>query len=196
MHIARAKKNGGYAGSEKIAYRLVRASPSIHWMIVLHADGQYPPALLEQFLQCTDENTAMVYGVRSKRTFGKQEETPGITYFFIKALSLLESAITGCWCREWHTGYVMYNRTLIEAVDLDRLTATQHIDGHMMFLAHKFGMPIKSLNIYKRYKDFQKFGGWGRIRYVLQVFKLMLQFRFTKKLPPQGNASNLEYDWM
>ena len=48
VQVVQPPENLDYAGSQKLAYKLALQSPSVEWVIMLHGDGQYPPALLNE----------------------------------------------------------------------------------------------------------------------------------------------------
>lgn len=186
--FVRSKSNLGYAGSQKLAYRLALESESIKWVIMLHGDGQYPPELLDRYVPYFDTNNGLVYGYRSKRHFPDQEETPFLSALAIKMLSVIESIVTGYNRSEWHTGFMMHSTRFLRRVDLDALTSTPHIDGHLLFAAGVLEENVASFPIYKRYKALQAFEGKARRRYVFDVLRLMFLFRkekavFLKKEP-------------
>lgn len=178
--IVRPDENLGYAGSQKLAYHLATKHAAIEWVLMLHGDGQYPAELVPTFLGKRDKEYASVYGYRSKSHFPEEEETPFSTNFIIKALSTIESFITGYRRKEWHSGFVMYNVGFLRQLNLNNLTTTPHIDGELMFLAGALKNQALGIPIYKRYKSLTAFEGWGRIKYVFQVIGLMFLFRARK----------------
>ena len=171
--VIRTSENRGYAGSQKLAYRLVRRCPGVEWVIMLHGDGQYEPDLMKKFLPYTSGTTAIVYGARSKRLFPRQEETPWLTWAIIKGLSLLESIATGYPRLEWHSGFVMYRTHFLRRVNLESITSTRHMDGHLLFAAGFLHEPVQNVRIYKRYLGLEAFEGAAKKRYVLHVIQLM-----------------------
>jgi glycosyltransferase involved in cell wall biosynthesis len=180
IYLITLPQNLGYAGSQKFAYRLVLENRNIRWVIMLHGDGQYPPVLLNNFLAYVNSQYAIVYGYRSKLRFGQLEETPLIAYLTTKLLSALESLATGYRRKEWHSGFVMYSRRFLERLNFDALTNTMHIDGHLLFAGGVLGEPTLGIPIFKRYRDFESFRGLARIKYVGEVFRLIIRFRLTK----------------
>ncbi len=190
ISIVRTRENLGYAGSQKLAYQLACASPSVRWVMMLHGDGQYDPELLKGYLPLLSSPIGLAYGYRSKSKFGKREETPLSTWFLIKSLSLVESLVTGEWRREWHTGFVMYSTRFLNKVSFREITNTPHIDGHLLFSAGVMGYSIAAVPIYKRYKELNAFEGWARIIYVFSVLKLMFEFRLAKNRLKNSEADN------
>lgn len=173
--VIRSEENLGYAGSQKAAYTLLRDLPSVEWVLMVHGDGQYEPALVSRMLPVMQSDADLAYGVRSKRE--PNEETPWKTYLVIKILSLIESLITGHFRKEWHSGFVMYRTRFLKRVNLRALTSTPHIDGNLLFVAGLIKAKIQPVTIYKRYKELTAFEGAERRKYVMNVFKLMWSFR-------------------
>lgn len=189
IRLVRTEKNLGYAGSQKLAYKMALASPSVKYIAMLHGDGQYDPELLNHFLPHADGPDAVVYGYRDRKAYPDREETPLTTYAIIKTLSVIESAITGVHRKEWHTGFVMYATEFLARLDLDAMTSTPHIDGQMLFLSGALREKVRDIPIYKRYRELDAFSGLARIVYVLNVFRLLLQFRLKRVLPLRGSQS-------
>lgn len=178
--VVRSESNLGYAGSQKLAYKLALQSESVEWVIMLHGDGQYPPELLDRYIPFLDSKNGIVYGYRSRKHFPDKEETPSLSALTIKTLSVLESIVTGYNRLEWHTGFLMHSTRFLSQVDLDALTSTPHIDGHLLFAAGVLREDVAAIPIYKRYKLLQAFEGAARRRYVLDVLRLMFLFRKKK----------------
>ena len=186
IQVIQTQENLGYSGSQKLAYSLALTSQITKKVIMLHGDGQYPPELLDVFTPYIESDHGLVYGFRDKSTFPEIEETPAFTYRIIKGLSALESFITRHRRKEWHTGFVMYSREFLEQLDFEALTDTYHIDGHIQFASGEFGIDVKAISIWKRYKNYEQLKGLNRITYIFHVLRLMVQFRiqgFSKKNP-------------
>ena len=186
------KNNLGYAGSQKLAYNYFLQHTRLSHILMLHGDNQYDPTFISEFSQYSHYD--VVSGVRSKRKYFKQDETPWIAYFIIKTLSLIESTVLNTPLFEWHSGYVMYSRNFLERINWHKITSVPHIDGHLLFVAHSLKMQIKTIKIYKRYKNLVAFEGLSRLKYVANVFKLMHHFRFTS--PSQYSLGDKKSSWV
>ena len=196
VQVIQPESNLGYSGSQKLAYSIALNSQITQKVNMLHGDGQYPPELLEVFAPYIDSNHGIVYGFRDKATYPHIEETPTGTYRIIKALSALESFVTGHSRKEWHTDYVMYSREFLEQLDLEALTDTYHIDGHIQFVSGEFGTNVKAISIWKRYKNYEQLHGLNRMTYIFHVMRLMVQFRikgFSKKNPGTNLLETLPF---
>lgn len=180
LKLIRISKNIGYAGSQKLAYSLIRRSAAVRWVIMLHGDGQYPSELLSKFVSFTDSKFGLIYGYRSKLSYRRLDETPLPTWAAIKLLGALESVVTGIARKEWHTGFNMYSVEFLRKLPLNEMTDTYHIDGQISFLAGALDELVFSIPIYKRYKGFDSFSGIGRAKYVFDVLRLMFEFRINR----------------
>ena len=178
IHLIQPDFNLGYAGSQKLAYKIALDSSSVQHVIMLHGDGQYPPELLTDFLPYTRTKYGIVYGFRDKSSYPDKEETPQVTYWIIKLLSYFESLVTGFKRKEWHNGFVMYSREFLSKVNLSALTDTYHIDGHIQFVAGELDEYVSAIPIWKRYKNYQQLKGLNRLTYIFHVLGLMVKFRF------------------
>ena len=195
-NVVRPVRNIGYAGSQKFAYQLALQFSAAQWVIMLHGDGQYAPELLERLTPFFSSDYGIVCGYRSKRRCGEKEETPLFAFLVITFLSVLESLLTMCFRREWHSGFVMHSRRFLSEIEISELTDTRHIDGQMLFAASVVGEKVKEVPIYKRYKGYAEFAGWERIKYVIHVLTLAVSFRFRAGRIPYVSRSTtpLLYD--
>lgn len=179
--------NLGFAGSQKLAYRLAIDSGRVEWVMVLHGDGQYASELTRDLVPFLDSRFGIVYGFRDKALYGRREETPFTSYLAIRWLSRLESLITGFDRREWHSGFVMHSVRFLRRLDLDRLTPSMHIDGHLLFAAGCLGEPVTGIPIFKRYREYEGLAFLVRLRYVANLTREMVRFfRSRRQLPLAG----------
>lgn len=181
VHLIQPPRNLGYAGSQKLAYKIAVRSPSVEKVIMLHGDGQYSPELLKLFVPLLDSTYGVVYGFRDRRAFPSHEETPRGSYMTIKVMSAVESYLTGVRRKEWHTGFVMYGREFLSRVDLDNLTSTPHIDGNLLFVSGLLDESVLAVPIWKRYRGYKSFAGLRRPKYLFDVFSLIVRFRLNNR---------------
>lgn len=179
--VVRCKTNLGYSGSQKLAFSLIRDQFEGAGVVMLHADGQYPPEFVPKMFASLEAGADVVYGVRSRKAFGDLEETPLKVRTAMAALNKLESLMTGCAeIKEWHSGYVGYRTSFLRRINLQAITDTKHIDGNMLFAAHAVGARIEPLHIYKRYKKYDGFVGPEAYLYIWHCLSLMAQMPRTK----------------
>lgn len=197
VYLIKPKNNLGYAGSQKLAYSIAVRSGVIRQVIMLHGDGQYSSDLIKSFEPYFTKEYALVNGYRDKKIYPGKEETPLKTYIIIKFLSILESLLTGIKQKEWHSGFVMYATSYLKKLPLDKLSPTPHIDGEFLICADILKEKTFSIPIYKKYKDLTAFEGLGRIMHVLNVFKIIFNYRLTlyHKLLKGNPASLLDVNY-
>ena len=197
IHLIKTKENLGYAGSQKLAYSLITRSTVVEHVIMLHGDGQYDPSLMKKFLPLIEKSYGVIYAYRDKSLFRDKEETPIVTYLIIKILSWLENFLTGFNIKEWHNGFVLYQNDFLRKIPLQLLSDFPHIDGELIIVAGILQEKTTSIPIYKRYKDHAPFQGFGRIKHVLTVFKVIYRFRrkYYHRILKDGNPSEVSYDF-
>ncbi len=174
------KDNLGYAGNQKRCFDYLMHS-DFEYMIMLHGDGQYPADLLKKIIPELKNNLDIVYGYRDKKIY-KIDETPYSTYLIIRTLDFMENFILNLKINEWHSGFVAYSKKFIKSIKLEKLTDTRHIDGNILFIASIKNINILGIPIYKLYKGFEQFHGFGAIKYVFNVISLMFHFRFKRNI--------------
>lgn len=197
INLIRTRKDIAYAGSQKLAYSLACQSSGVQYVVMLHGDGQYPPSLLKEFLAQGNRNYAIINGFRDKGYYPDKEETPLETYLVIKFLSWLENLATGCSQKEWHSGFVMYKKEFLKMIPLQLLSNMPHIDGEFLLCAEILGEETMSIPIYKKYKDCEAFPMPGRIKHVINVFKIIFKFRtgYYRVILKKRMASNINFDF-
>jgi hypothetical protein len=72
----------------------------------------------------------------------------------------------------------MYKKSFLRAVNFKNITKTMHIDGHLLFAAGKLNKSVRSVPIFKRYKNYPALSPTARISYVFDVLMLMPKFHF------------------
>lgn len=180
LTLLRSPSNSGYAGSQKLAYRYIRSFLRPDAVVMLHADGQYPAALLGGFKEALRNGADVAYGFRSPSHFGCLEETPLKARLAMALLNRMECVATGrSEVREWHSGYVGYSLRFLDKVNFDAVTSTRHIDGNLLFAASSLGFKLSAIPIYKRYKAYKGFTGVPAYLYILQCLALMCTMRRT-----------------
>lgn len=174
------KDNVGYAGNQKRCFEYLINS-DFEYMIMLHGDGQYTADLLKKIIPELNDDLDIIYGYRDKKTY-KIDETPYSTFLIITALNFMENFILNLKIKEWHSGFVSYSKKFIQSIRTDKLTDTRHIDGNILFIGSIKRNKIRAVPIYKLYKGFEQFQGFGAIKYVFNVISLMFHFRSKKNI--------------
>lgn len=147
------ERNKGYAQAQKTGFSYaLKQGADIG--VLLHSDGQYAPEELPRLLAPLENDEAdLVQGSRMLDGGALKGGMPMYKYIANKSLTALENICFGLKMAEYHSGYMLYSRRLLESFDFHRLSDTFHFDGEMILMASKHKMRIKQLGIPTRYAD-------------------------------------------
>jgi glycosyltransferase involved in cell wall biosynthesis len=140
-------RNLGYARTQKCGFReaLDHAATAV---IVLHADGQYPPESLEDVLAPVLGGEAdVVLGSRVLDGGATRRGMPLYKWIANRALSFLENRCYGLALSEYHTGMMAYSRRALEILPWEFVSDTFHFDGEMAMLAGRRGLRVREVPI-------------------------------------------------
>lgn len=179
--LLKCKKNYGLAGSQKLAFEFFLSNTTCENLIILHGDGQYDPIQVNLFKPFFETDYKIVQGKRSKKIFGKKEQTPLVAYITIKLLNIYENLICGTNFDEWHSGFVYYKRSFIEKLPIFNLISSPHIDGNILYIAKLLKEKVVSVNIYKTYKGEHNYNKIYILKYFFSIFYLPFYFILKNK---------------
>ncbi len=153
VEVVHHEQNRGYGGALK--YGLARGYElGFDVFPVVHSDGQYAPHLaLELCRPIEAGETEIVQGSRM-RGGGAKEAMPYWTrYLPNRILTTIENAAFGTRVAEFHSGYMVFSRRLLEMVPYRDLQDNYNFDAEMMIMAHLCGIPIVEHPIPTKYDD-------------------------------------------
>jgi hypothetical protein len=78
---------------------------------------------------------------------------PGFRYFANRALTSLENLAFGTNLAEFHSGYMLYSRSLLESLPFESLQDNFNFDAEMILLAHLAGFPCHEVAIPTHYGE-------------------------------------------
>ena len=195
INLLKNKKNYGYAGSQKIAYSLLREQKSVKNIIMLHGDGQYVPKLINKFKEYLDSNYSIVQGYRNKKIYPYEDQTPLIPYYIIKLLNFYENIIFNLSIKEWHSGFVMYNKNFLQNIQIDTLINTPHIDGNILYVSKLLNAKVLTIPIYKKYKKKNNYNFLMMLKYLLSVIYLPFLFMINSKKYIGRKKTIIKYEY-
>jgi len=154
VRLINQDRNRGYAQAQKTGFKIA-LDEGADIVALLHADGQYAPELLPQLLAPLEAGEAdLVQGSRMMRRLDALKGGMPIHRWLGNVfLTGLENLVYGMKMGEYHSGYMLYNRRLLETVPYQKLSDTFHFDGEMLFVAAKKGMRIREIPIPTHYGD-------------------------------------------
>jgi glycosyltransferase involved in cell wall biosynthesis len=151
--VSRSPRNLGYARAQKRGLRHALAHEASA-VVILHADGQYPPEALPDLLAPIERGEAdVVLGSRVLDGCALQRGMPLYKYVANRALSWFENRCYGLSLSEYHTGMMAYSREALDSLPFEAVSNTFHFDGEMAMLAGRRGLRIAEVPIAHRYGD-------------------------------------------
>lgn len=163
--------NRGYGGAQKtgLHHGLDNGGDAF---AVVHADGQYAPEKVLELMEPILQGEAdIVQGSRFLAGGAREGGMPLHRYLANRALTTMENLAFGTRMAEFHSGYMLYSRSLLEAVPFDQLQNNYNFDAEMLLLAHLAGKRCRELPIPTRYDD--EVSSLNPIPYGLNVLRMI-----------------------
>jgi glycosyltransferase involved in cell wall biosynthesis len=145
--VLRNEQNLGYARTQKRAFRHA-LEHGAQVIVLLHADGQYPPESLRDVLAPLMAGEAdVVLGSRVLDGGARRRGMPQYKWIANRALSFVENRCYGLTLSEYHTGMMAYARRALETLPFEAVSDTFHFDGEMAMLAGRRGLRVREVAI-------------------------------------------------
>jgi len=169
------EKNRGYGGALKTGLRH-GYEEGFEVFAIVHADGQYAPDMVLALCHPIEAgNTEIVQGSRIRGGARSGENPmPLSRYLPNRILTALENLTFGTSMAEFHSGYMIYSRKLLERVPFEHLQDNYNFDAEMIIMAHLCGIRCGEVPIPSRYDD--EVSSLNPIPYGLNVLKMIWQF--------------------
>lgn len=120
LQVIEHSENRGYGGNQKTCYRAALET-DCDVIVMLHPDNQYDGALIPYMAGFIGAGVVdVVFGARILR----RKDTlaggmPPIKYFANRLLTIIENVAFGYNLAEYHTGYRLFHRRVLEAVPFE-----------------------------------------------------------------------------
>ncbi len=152
LRIIAHAKNQGYGASQKTAYRAA-LSGGFDQVVMLHPDTQHDARLLPYLLGPVQEDIYdIMLGSRIRtRTEALAGGMPLYKYISNRVLTLVQNVATGQNFSEWHTGFRVYHRRVLEAVPFEQNSDDFAFDSEMLLQAVTFGFRVGEIPVPVRY---------------------------------------------
>lgn len=151
IRVVHHEKNKGYGGAQKTGLN-EGLRLGCRGFAVVHADGQYAPELVLDLLEPILSGEAHV--VQGSRMLGGRALSGGMPvtrYLANRGLTILENISFGTRMAEFHSGYMLYSRRLLEALPFEELQSNFNFDAEIILLGHLAGFPCKEMPIPTHY---------------------------------------------
>ena len=145
-HVIRHAKNLGYGGNQKAAYGFA-IERALDVVILLHADGQYAPEVLPDFVD-TFERTSCdaVFGSRMMtRGAARRGGMPLYKFLGNRILSRFENWVLGSALTEFHSGYRAYRIDALSHVPF--MSNSNGFDFDTQIIAQLLGVGARIVEI-------------------------------------------------
>jgi glycosyltransferase involved in cell wall biosynthesis len=145
--VLRNHQNLGYGATQKrgISHALDQRATAV---VILHADGQYPPESLPQMLSPLEGDEGdVVLGSRVLDGKARSRGMSNARWLVGRMLTGLENLCYGLKLSEYHTGMMAYSRRALEAIPYQAVSDSFHFDGEMAMLAGRRGLRIAEVPI-------------------------------------------------
>lgn len=174
--VLRNERNLGYARTQKRAFRYA-LDHGAEAVILLHADGQYPPESLPEVLDPLLRGEAdVVLGSRLLDGGARRRGMPLYKWVANRALTFVENRCYRLALSEYHTGMMAYSRRALETLPFEAVSDTFHFDGEMAMLAGRRKLRVREISIPHVYADERSY--LKPIPYGLTVLTIALSVRF------------------
>ena len=151
VHVHSFERNQGYGEAVRQGMKRCLASGS-DYVACLHADGQYPPEQLSDFVQqMHSRRIDVLQGSRHKGGSALAGGMPFYKYVAGKCLTWFENKVFGLRMTDYHSGFLVYSRRALLTVPIELLSAYFDFDLEFIAWASRKGLVIDELAIPTRY---------------------------------------------
>lgn len=144
--------NAGYGANQKTCYTIA-LNREAEIVVMLHPDGQYDPSIIPEMIHLIAHNKAdVVLGSRFLTVGGPLKGgMPKYKYFFNRFLTTIENLVLNQRLSEFHTGYRVYRREVLETVPYIRNSNDFVFDQEFLFQVVHFGFRIQEIPVETKY---------------------------------------------
>ena len=154
MTVIKHKENLGYGGNQKHGYQWA-IDQGLDIVVLLHADGQYAPEVIESLIQPLETGEAdAVFGSRMLESGGALKGGMPL-YKFVgnKILTKFQNSLSGLNLSEWHSGYRAYRVDALRDLSLQSFSDAFDFDTEIILGLHDQGKRIAEVPIPTYYGD-------------------------------------------
>jgi glycosyltransferase involved in cell wall biosynthesis len=174
-------ENHGYGQAVRRGLGLCRETGS-EFCACLHADGQYPPEKLVQFLEHMQRHRVdVLQGSRHLHGTARAGGMPIYKIIAGKILTGMENLCFGLHMTDYHSGFLMYSHKALRSIPFERLSGYFDFDLEVIASARAAGLHISELGIPTRYADEKSY--LNPIRYGFRVLRVMIRYKLGKYAP-------------
>jgi glycosyltransferase involved in cell wall biosynthesis len=177
-HVIRHSENLGYGANQKTCYaKALELGADI--VVMLHADYQYTPRLMEALLYPIANGLyPVMLGSRILGGGALRGGMPVYKYVVNRFLTAFQNLMIGQQLTEYHTGYRAFSRAILEQIPLQSNSDDYIFDNEMLAQIAWGGHIIGEVTCPARYfPDASSISFWPGIRYAWGVVLISIQYR-------------------
>lgn len=174
LNLHRFERNQGYGMAVRRGLGFCRES-GCEYSVCLHADGQYPPEKLGEFIAYMRRHRVEV--LQGSRHRGGTARAGGMPLYKIaagKALTWMENRCFGMEMTDYHSGFLMYSRRAVRSIPFEKLSLYFDFDLEVIATARALGLKIAELPIPTRYAGEKSY--LNPVRYGFRVLRVMARY--------------------
>lgn len=166
-----AEKNRGYGTTMQQGLQCCR-NDGCSFALSLHADGQYPPESIQEFLKDIQiRQVDVLQGSRIASGTALSGGMPRYKYIAGSILTAMENRVFGLRMTDYHSGFLMYSRRLLESVKFENLSSSFDFDLEVIASARAQKLSVAELPIPTCYGDEVSY--LNPITYGMRVLRVM-----------------------
>jgi glycosyltransferase involved in cell wall biosynthesis len=167
--------NRGYGAAEKTLLNFA-LEHGAKVAVLLHSDGQYSPERIPDLLRVFDQDEAdIAMGSRMLAGGALKGNMPLYKFIGNKALTAIENWAFRLSMAEYHSGFMVYSRRVLEGVPFNKLSDSFDFDLEMIVMAKVKGFRIREVAIPTIYAD--EVSHLNPVRYGLDVLGIVWDYK-------------------
>jgi glycosyltransferase involved in cell wall biosynthesis len=173
--------NQGYGTSVRRGLKLALGTPA-KYFVCLHADGQYPPEKLPEFLPYMERHGVdVLQGSRHKDGTARKGGMPAYKVISGHVLTWMENKTFDLALTDYHSGFMLYSRRAVEQIPFETLSHYFDFDLEVIASARARGLVVDEQGIPTHYGDEESH--LNPIVYGLRCLRVMLRYRLGRYRP-------------
>ncbi len=175
VRLIEEPENHGYGAAVRKGLRLALETPA-EYVVCLHADGQYPPEKIPEFVPfMAERGIDVLQGSRHKEGTALAGGMPLYKVVAGRVLTWLENRTFDLEMTDYHSGFMLYSRKAVETIPFEQLSHYFDFDLEVIASARARGLTVAELGIPTRYADEESH--LNPIWYGLRCLRVMLRYR-------------------
>ncbi|MDD5673162.1 MAG: glycosyltransferase family 2 protein [Chitinivibrionales bacterium] len=166
--------NGGYGAAVRAGLVRCRQDGS-DFAVCLHADGQYPPEVIEEFIRFMQTNGVdVLQGSRIASGTALSGGMPLYKYIANRVLTFWENRAFGMRFSDFHSGFLIYAKKALATIPFDKLSDSFDFDVEVIACCRALGLTLRELPVPTHYGD--EISHVKSIPYGLRICAIMLRY--------------------